>query len=73
MNFSTWIDAGKGRASAVAQQFGRTPGAISQWRYGVPSRLMLQVREFTKGEVTLEEMLAEREAEKKKKKEPKSA
>ena len=61
MNFSTWIDAGKGRSAAIAQHFGRTPGAISQWRLGVPARLMRQVRDFTGGEVTLDEMLEERE------------
>ena len=61
MNFSTWLDAEKGRAAAVAQHFERTPGAISQWRDGVPHRLMRRVRDFTGGEVTLEEMLVERE------------
>lgn len=61
MNFSTWINAGKGRVTAIAQHFERTPGAISQWRSGVPPKLMRQVRDFTGGEVTLEEMLAETE------------
>lgn len=60
MNFSTWLDAEKGRARSVARHFKRSPGAITQWRNGVPPRLMLRVRDFTGGEVTLEEMLSER-------------
>lgn len=60
MLFTEWLDAEKGRTTAVAEHFDRTLGAISQWRDGVPTSLMLAVRDFTGGEVTLEEMLAER-------------
>ncbi len=62
MMFSTWLDAEKGRAKAAARHFNRSKAAISQWRAGVPTDLMLQVREYTNHEVTLEEMLQERQA-----------
>jgi hypothetical protein len=58
MDLNTWLASEKGRAAALAKHFGRSPGAISQWRFnGVPVDLMKGVREFTGGEVTLEEMV----------------
>lgn len=58
MDLNTWLAAEKGRAAALAKHLGRSPGAISQWRVnGVPLDLMKAVREFTGGEVTLEEMV----------------
>ena len=62
MKFSTWLDAEKGRTTSVARHFKRTLGAISQWRKGVPPKRMTDLRDFTNGDVTLEEMLAERAA-----------
>ncbi len=62
MKFSTWLDAAKGRAKAAARHFNRSKAAISQWRTGVPMDLMLQVRDYTNQEVSLEEMLQERQA-----------
>jgi len=60
MHFETWLDAEKGRAASIAAHFGRSPAAISQWKKnGVPVDLMKQVRDFTGGEVTLEEMVPE--------------
>lgn len=60
MDLNTWLDAEKGRSAAMAAHFGRTRAAISQWREnGVPVGLMKSVRDFTGGEVTLEEMVPE--------------
>jgi hypothetical protein len=60
MTFTDWLDAEKGRAAALAAFFGKTPAAISQWRHnGVPVALMKQVRDFTGGAVTLDEMVPE--------------
>lgn len=56
--FANWIDAKPGRATALANHFNRTPSAITQWRTnGVPVHHMKAVRDFTGGEVTLEEMI----------------
>lgn len=60
MKFSEWLDAEKGRTKAVAEHYGRTLSAISQWRIGVPQGRMLSLMEFTNNEVSLEEMLIER-------------
>lgn len=58
MDLNTWLSAEKGRASKLAAHFGKTPAAISQWKTnGVPVDLMKAVRDFTDGEVTLEEMV----------------
>lgn len=58
MDLITWLEAEKGRSAALAAHFGKTPAAISQWkRNGVPLDVMKAVREFTAGEVTLEEMV----------------
>lgn len=58
MDITTWLEAEKGRASAMAAHFGKTPAAISQWKTnGVPLDLMKAVREFTGNAVTLEEMV----------------
>lgn len=60
MTFTDWLDGERGRLSAVAAHFGITQGAVSQWRTdGVPLLRMKAVRDFTCGEVTLEEMLPE--------------
>lgn len=58
MDFPNWLDAERGRQTRVAEHFNVTPSAVSQWRQnGVPPDNMLAVRDFTGGEVTLEEML----------------
>jgi DNA-binding transcriptional regulator YdaS (Cro superfamily) len=58
MNLNDWLDLELGRSVALAQHFGLTRSAISQWRTnGVPPSRMKAVRDFTNGEVTLEEMV----------------
>lgn len=58
MDLPTWLDADRGRLTALARHFGLTQGAVSQWRRnGVPPPRMKAVRDFTEGAVTLEEML----------------
>lgn len=60
MDLTTWLEAEKGRAAALAAHFGKTPAAISQWKSnGVPLGLMKAVRDFTGGAVTLEELVPE--------------
>ena len=58
MNLPNWLDADRGRLTALASHFGLTQSAVSQWRAnGVPPQRMKAVREFTGGLVTLDEML----------------
>ncbi len=58
MNLQTWLDDAVGRNAQMAQHFGVTPGAISQWRNnGVPHKRMKAVRSFTGGAVSLDDML----------------
>jgi len=58
MDFPAWLDAERGRLTAVAQHFKRSQSAVSQWRRnGVPPELMKAVRDFTGGEVTLDDLL----------------
>ena len=63
MDLTTWLAAEKGRATALASHFGVTPAAVSQWKQnGVPVANMKAVREFTGGEVTLDEMVPDAKA-----------
>ena len=58
MTLIEWLDADRGRLTALAAYFGLTQSAVSQWRTnGVPIGRMKAVREYTRGAVTLEEML----------------
>lgn len=60
MNLTTWLEAEAGRAAAMAAHFRVSRSAVSQWKSnGVPLALMKRVREFTGGEVTLDEMVPE--------------
>jgi len=60
MNFPAWLDADRGRLTAVAAHFGLTQSAVSQWRTnGVPLNRMKAVRDYSGGEVSLEEMVPE--------------
>lgn len=58
MDLPTWLDADRGRLTALAAHFNLTQSAVSQWRTnGVPLNRMKAVREFTAGAVSLEEMV----------------
>ena len=58
MKLNAWLEGEKGRATAMAAHFGKTPAAISQWKVnGVPLGLMRAVRDFTEGAVSLEDMV----------------
>ncbi|HND57418.1 MAG TPA: YdaS family helix-turn-helix protein [Ottowia sp.] len=58
MDFPSWLDADRGRLTSVAEHFGLTQSAVSQWRQnGVPPGRMKAVRELTGGAVTLDDML----------------
>ena len=58
MTFNDWLAAEKGRAAALAAHFGVSPAAVSQWKVnGVPVANMKAVRDFTAGEVSLEDMV----------------
>ena len=60
MKLNEWLDAVEGRTNAVAAHFGVTKSAVSQWRgRGVPVDNMKSLRDFTDGEVTLEELIPE--------------
>jgi len=58
MKFTDWLDAERGRVTLLAQHFGVTLGAISQWRTnGVPLDRMKAVRDFSGAAVSLDEMV----------------
>ena len=58
MKLTTWLDAEHGRLTALAAHFGLTLGAVSQWRgNGVPVGRMRAVADFTKGAVSLDDMV----------------
>lgn len=60
MNLNEWLDKEVGRTRNLAAHLKRSASAVSQWRTnGVPIDLMKSVRDFTDGEVTLEEMIPE--------------
>lgn len=64
MDLNTWLEAEKGRLTALARDRGKTQGAISQWKTnGVPVGEMKAVRDFTRGAVSLDEMVPERKPE----------
>lgn len=58
MDLTTWLEKEKGRAAALAERFGVSRSAVSQWKTnGVPVDYMKAVCEFTGGEVTLEALV----------------
>lgn len=58
MKITDWLDADRGRLTAMALHFDLTQSAVSQWREnGVPRARMKAVRDFTGGQVSLDEML----------------
>lgn len=62
MKLNEWLDLEAGRGAKLASHFGRTASAISQWRTnGVPTDFMKAVRNFSGGDITLEEMVPEPE------------
>ncbi len=61
LKLKTWLDAERGRATALANHLDVTLSRVSQFANdGVPPKYMLAVRDFTKGEVTLDSMVQER-------------
>lgn len=64
MDLRTWLDTERGRHAALAAHLDLSPGRISQIADdGVPMKYMLAIRDFTKGEVSLEEMASQRAAD----------
>ncbi len=58
MDLTAWLEQEKGRSVALADRFGVSKSAVSQWKTnGVPREHLKAVRDFTGGEVTLEDML----------------
>lgn len=58
MKLSDWLDFERGRATRMAERFGVTVAAISQWRTnGVPVGRMREVSAFTESAVALDDML----------------
>jgi DNA-binding transcriptional regulator YdaS (Cro superfamily) len=61
MKLKTWLEAERGRATALAAHLGVTLARISQMADdGVPPKYMLSVRDFTDGAVTLESLVEDR-------------
>lgn len=64
MKLKTWLDAERGRCTALAGHLGVSVGRISQMAdEGVPVKHMQAVRAFTENSVTLEEMVEARTPE----------
>ena len=64
MNLKTWLDAERGRYTALADHLGVSVGRVSQMAdEGVPVKHMQAVRDFSGNAVTLEEMVAARTPE----------
>ena len=61
MNLKTWLQAERGRSAALAAHLCVTRGRITQMANdGVPPGLMLKVRDFTVGAVSLESLVEAR-------------
>lgn len=61
LKLKTWLDAERGRATALANHLGVTLSRVSQFADGgVPPKYMLAVRDFTGGEVTLDSLVQAR-------------
>ncbi|MNL77517.1 hypothetical protein D3C87_2037230 [compost metagenome] len=61
MNLKTWLKAERGRSAALAAHLNVSRGRVTQMADdGVPPGLMLKVRDFTAGEVSLESLVADR-------------
>ncbi|WP_313334057.1 YdaS family helix-turn-helix protein [Comamonas sp.] len=57
----TWISAERGRASSLAAHLNVSRSRMSQIvDDGVPIKYMVAIRDFTAGEVTLEDMVTSR-------------
>lgn len=64
MNLKQWLDAERGRYTALAVHLGVTVGRVSQMADdGVPPKFMLSVRDFADGAVSLEELVQARTPE----------
>lgn len=62
MTLSDWLARESGRMTLMAQHFGVHKTAVWAWKtHGVPASRMKSVRDFTAGEVTLEDMVPEAE------------
>jgi DNA-binding transcriptional regulator YdaS (Cro superfamily) len=58
MKFDDWLDAERGRLTKLAEHFGVSPSAVSQWRVnGVPVDNIMAVHEFTDRQVTLQDLI----------------
>lgn len=56
----TWLEEERGRAAALAEVLHVTPSAITQAMNGdirIPPSWYVPIRDFTKGEVTIEALL----------------
>lgn len=60
MNLKDWLSAERGRSAALAAHLRVSRGRVSQMAdEGVPKPHLLAVRDFTRGVVSLEELLAQ--------------
>jgi hypothetical protein len=61
MNLKTWLKSERGRSVALATHLGLSKGRVTQMADdGVPPGLMLKVRDFTGGAVSLESLVEDR-------------
>lgn len=58
MDFAAWLDQERGRTARIAERFGISQGAVSQWRVnGVPRDRLLAVVAMSEGALTLESLI----------------
>jgi DNA-binding transcriptional regulator YdaS (Cro superfamily) len=58
MRLHQWLGEEAGRATRMAEDFGVTLSAVSQWRTtGAPVKHLRRIVKFTKGAVTLADLL----------------
>lgn len=58
--FSDWLDAERGRAAMLADRYGITREAVSQWRDQVPRRRLLDLSRVTG--ISVEDLLDEEDS-----------
>jgi hypothetical protein len=58
MELHAWLDDKKGRARDLAAHLGVSKTAVSLWRAnGIPVAYMPQIHDFTRGAVSIDEMV----------------
>lgn len=61
MKLKAWLNQERGRSRGLADHLGVSPGRVTQMADdGVPPKFMFAVRDFTRGKVSLEDLVEAR-------------